>query len=201
MKFLSNQLESYATVATRKDGDGNFYADLKLTNSMMAFCTERFIQLEIIADDTKGLKIPVSALVDDDFFVIPAEFVTEGTGGAEQVLRQTVNDAGEQTVETVTVTPYGTAKDGSYYVDQTSLRKNDVLVRLDSTDTFTVGETVKLQGVYNINEGYADFRQVSVIRQNDEYAIVQPDSTYGLREYDYIVLDASNMSPNEFIYE
>lgn len=201
VKFLANQLESYATVTTRKDSDGQNYADLALTNSMMAFCTDRFIQLEIITDDTRGLKIPVSALVDDEFYVIPSDYVTEGTGGAEQVLRQTVNDSGQQTVETVTVTPYGTAKDGSFYVDQSSLRKNDVLVKLNSSETFTVGETVKLQGVYNINEGYADFRQVSVLRQNDEYAIVKSDTTYGLREYDYIVLDADNMSPNEFIYE
>lgn len=201
VKFLTNQLQSYATVTTRKDGSGQNYADLKLTNSMMAFCTERFIQLEVITDDTSGLKIPVSALVDDDFYVIPSEYVTQGTGGAYQVLRQTVNDSGQQTVETVTVTPYGTRDDGSYYVDKTSLRDNDVLVKLNSSDTFKVGETAQLQGVYNINEGYADFRQVTVLRQNDEYAIVKSDTAYGLREYDYIVLDASDMSPNEFIYE
>lgn len=201
VRFLKNQLESYATVTTKKDADGRNYANLSLTNSMMTFCTDRFLNIEIITDNTKGLKIPVSSLVDDDFYVVPADFVTEGTGGTEQVLRQMVNDAGEQTTETVTVTPYGTAKDGSYYVDKDALRDGDVLLKLNSTGTYTIGKTVSLQGVYNINEGYANFRQVSVVRQNDEYAIVQPDSMFGLREYDYIVLDAATMTPDEFIYE
>ena len=43
--------------------------------------------------------------------------------------------------------------------------------------------------------------RVTVIDQNDEYAIVEPDDTYGLREYDFIVLDASTMSPDEFVYQ
>ncbi len=38
-----------------------------------------------------------------------------------------------------------------------------------------------------------------MIKQNDEYAIVQPNDTYGLREYDYIVLDATTMTPGEFV--
>ena len=39
------------------------------------------------------------------------------------------------------------------------------------------------------------------IAEDEDYAIVKANSTYGLREYDYIVLNASTMSPNEFLYE
>ena len=56
-------------------------------------------------------------------------------------------------------------------------------------------------GVYNINKGYADFKQISILYQNDEYAIVKSNTVYGLNVYDYIVLDASTVNDNEFIYE
>nr|MCR5556493.1 hypothetical protein [Butyrivibrio sp.] len=48
-----------------------------------------------------------------------------------------------------------------------------------------------LVGVYNINKGYADFRQIKILYQNDEYSIVKSNTTYGLAVYDYIVLDSS----------
>lgn len=64
----------------------------------------------------------------------------------------------------------------------------------------TVGATGTLIGVYNMNKGYADFRQITILYQNDEYAIVKPNTMYGLCEYDYIVLDASAVSDNDLIY-
>ena len=59
----------------------------------------------------------------------------------------------------------------------------------------------ELIGVYYINKGYADFRQINILSQNDEYAIVSPNTTYGLMEYDYIALDASNLFDDDFIFD
>ena len=36
-------------------------------------------------------------------------------------------------------------------------------------------------------------RQVNILNQNEEYAIVEPNSYYGLQEYDYIVLYANSI--------
>lgn len=200
VRFVKNQYESWATITTRSDSDGNWYANLAFTNSMVTFCTDRFIDIELLTDTTNGLKIPKTALVDDEFYIVPADYVTEGNSGQSNVLREIYDENGEKSTEIVTVTVYNEA-DGNVWLDQDSLRNGDTLVRLNSNDTTTVAQTGQLTGVYNINEGYADFRQVSVIAENEEYAIVEPNSTYGLREYDYIVLDATTMSPNEFLYE
>ena len=54
---------------------------------------------------------------------------------------------------------------------------------------------------YNINKGYADFKEITILSQNDEYAIVKPNSTYGLRVYDYIALKADTVSDDQFINE
>ena len=42
---------------------------------------------------------------------------------------------------------------------------------------------------------------MTIEAQNEEYAIVQPNSTYALREFDFIALDAGSVRPGEFIYE
>ena len=58
-----------------------------------------------------------------------------------------------------------------------------------------------LIGVYNINKGYADFKQINILYQNDEYAVVKSNTRYGLSAYDYIVLDASSVEEDEIINE
>lgn len=204
-RFLKNQYEAYATVGdTRTLDNGQCLVELRFTNSMMSFATDRLVRLELIRDDVTGLKIPKSALVDDEFYVVPMSYVTTGATGNEGVLRQVVDADGEKSSEFVTVTPY--TKDGdesNYYLEQTALRDGDVLIRPDSSETITLDSSMldTLTGVYNINEGYADFRQVTKLTENDDFAIVESNTLYGLREYDYIVLDAATMTPDEFLYE
>ena len=201
VRFLKNQDESWATITTRGDDKNGWYANLAFTNSMITFAGDRFIDIELLTTASSGLKIPKSALVDGKFFVIPARFVTKGTGDKQGVLRSTVNDDGEKTTEFVSVSLYGQDEKGEdVYVDQSALRSGDVLQMTDSSETFTIGETKDLTGVYNINKGYADFRTVTKIEENDAYAIVKPDDLYGLREYDFIVLNAKDVNPNEFVY-
>ena len=76
-----------------------------------------------------------------------------------------------------------------------------MLVKTDSSETFAASRKDTLIGVYNINKGYADFRLVDILYSNEEYSIVTPGNMYGLSEYDYIVLDASSITPDQFIYQ
>ena len=93
------------------------------------------------------------------------------------------------------------ATETEYYLDDTVLRAGNYLVKPESTEKHAVSKTGSLIGVYNINKGYADFKQVTVLYQNDEYSIVKSNTVYGLNVYDFIVLDASTVNENEFIYE
>ena len=74
------------------------------------------------------------------------------------------------------------------------------MIKPGGQDRYTVSKRATLVGVYNMNKGYADFRQINILYQNDEYAIVQSNTKYGLNVYDYIVLDAEAVSVEEFIY-
>ena len=199
VKFLKNQYESWGEVSTRAGEDGQTYVQLSFTNSMVTFCGDRFLDVELITQAQSGLKVPNSAIVESDFFLVPKDYLTTGSGGERGVLREVYTEDGQKSTEFVAATPYSETET-DYYLDEAQLRVGDVLVKPDSADTFTVSKQDKLIGVYNINKGYADFRLINVLYKNEEYSIVQSNTTYGLAEYDYIVLDAATISPDELIY-
>ena len=73
-----------------------------------------------------------------------------------------------------------------------------IIDRPNSSEQFTLNDQAELIGVYYINKGYPDFRNVTILYQNEEYAIVEPNTLYGLQEYDYIVLRADSVSLNNY---
>ncbi|MCM1122336.1 MAG: hypothetical protein NC416_07125 [Eubacterium sp.] len=201
VKFLKNQYTSWGEVDTYTNEDGDTFVSLTFTNSMITFCTDRFIDIELLLEDEKGLKIPNSAIVQKEFFIVPKEYVTKGgNSGNDGVLLETYDDEGNATTEFVETTIYD-ATDTEYYLDDTVLRAGNYIVKPESTQKHAISKTGSLIGVYNINKGYADFKQVSILYQNDEYAIVKSNTMYGLNVYDHIVLDASTVNDNEFIYD
>ena len=201
VKFLKNQYTSWGKVDTYTNEEGNIFASLTFTNSMITFCTDRFIDIELLLDDEKGLKIPNSAIVTKEFFIVPKEYLTKGgNSGNDGVLLETYDENGNVTINFVATTIYD-ATDTEYYLDDSVLRLGNNIVKPDSTETYEIGKTGSLDGVYNINKGYADFKQVTVLYNNEEYSIVKSNTVYGLNVYDYIVLDASTVNDNQFIYQ
>ena len=86
-----------------------------------------------------------------------------------------------------------------YYLDSSMLNAGDNLYLQEGEEVYTVSRRATLIGVYNMNKGYADFKQISILYQNDEYAIVKPNTKYGLSVYDYIVLNADSVRDDHFI--
>ncbi|MCM1103527.1 MAG: hypothetical protein NC409_05415 [Clostridium sp.] len=199
VKFLKDQTQSWANLEILHLPDG-VYGVLGFHTSMLTYCMERFIEIELIVEEEKGLKIPVSSIVEKEFFLIPSDYVYASDGGRTRyVSRQVYNDQNGLSWESVNVTVYSES-DGNMYVGEELLSGGDVLQKADSEETFTVGTRATLIGVYNINKGYADFRQISILYQNEDYAIVKSNTTYGLCVYDHIVLDASTVFEDDFTH-
>lgn len=203
VRFLKNQYEAWGKVKLLHNGDGNSYLQLSFTNSMVNFVSERFLDVELILNEETGLKIPNSSIVEKEFFLVPDEFVSvEEKDGQNGVHRQSYEEDGDITVEFVPMDLYShDDESGKYYLDNSILDAGDILYKTDGQETFVVSERATLIGVYNVNKGYADFKQINILYQNDEYAIVKANTKYGLNVYDYIVLDASTVSDDQFINE
>jgi hypothetical protein len=189
VRFIKNQDESWGKVSTYTNPDGDTFVQLTFTNSMITFCRDRYLDVELITEDQVGLKIPVSSIVYKDFYIVPKVYLIKNNDNTSGVLRVRYDEQGNETSEFVAVSPYNETE-SSYYLDTDTLRAGDILVMTDSNSRFTVSRTDTLIGVYNINKGYADFRQINILYQNEEYAIVRSNTNYGLNVYDYIVLEA-----------
>ena len=56
-----------------------------------------------------------------------------------------------------------------------------------------------LQGVYNVNKGYAVFKQIDILYQNEEYTIVKAGTDFGISIYDHIALEGDAVSEDDLI--
>lgn len=201
VRFLKNQYESWGKVTIWDKGGDGVFAQLSFTNSMITFVTDRFLEIQLITENERGLKVPNSAITNEEFFLVPKTFVTKGGNSGESgVLRETAGEDGSITTEFIPTQIYHETEQ-EYYLDDTALRVGDHLIMPDSTEDFTVSKSASLTGVYNINKGYADFKEIMILRQNNEYAIIKSNTTYGLSAFDHIVLDASSVKPDELINE
>lgn len=201
VKFLKNQYQAWGKMEMTENEEGESFMVLNFNNSMITFSQDRFLDIELIIHDETGLKIPNSSIVEMDFFLIEEDYVTKGgKNGNDGVLRQVPNEDGTLSSEFVEASVYN-KEDGEYYLDNLSLRSGDILIKPESTETCVVSKKGSLIGVYNMNKGYADFRQIEILYQNEEYSIVKSNTTYGLNVYDNIVLDASLVNENDFLFE
>ena len=199
VKFLKDQTVSWAEVRLIKSDDEKHFVQLIFNNSMISFCTERFVKIELLIEEKEGLKVPNSAIAQKEFLIVPEEYVHKGGENGESGVRKQVYDEdGNLSGKFIPVTIYS-KENGNYYIDSPELDLGSTLQLPDASATMEISERGSLVGVYNKNKGYADFKQIQILYQNEEYAIIKSNTEYGLIEYDYIVLEAETVNDDEFL--
>jgi hypothetical protein len=153
-----------------------------------------------MVSNIEGLKIPAAAVIEKDFYTIPLEYATQG-GDNNNIgfILETYDENGKAVQKVVTPTIYF-SNDTDYYVDTHDFDVGSYIIKTDSADRYQIGKTAKLTGVYNINKGYAVFKQINPLYQNEEYYIVEEGTTYGIAVYDHIVLDGKAVKEDDIIY-
>lgn len=205
--------ETYITVTFRKDNSqvtpacevqtygSQSYLVLTFNSSMVRFISDRYVELELATDTATGLKIPNSAIVEKEFLVIPKKYFSQGNDTAGQgVLKISSDKKGSDTPEFITTDLYYETED-AYYIDEEDLALGDVIQMADSPEQYTITRTANLQGVYNVNKGYAVFKQIDVIASNEEYSILKTGTSYGLSLYDHIALNGDEIDEGDMMYE
>ncbi len=196
--FPERDLSATVNFSIITGADGNSYGQMELSRYMVQFADQRFLQVEIQRNRETGLKLPKSALLEKDFYTVPVDYAS-GEEGELTFTKETYSTEGT-TAEVIQPTIYY-ATDEVYYLDPSEVAAGTTLVKPDSSDRYTLEETASLLGVYNVNRGYAVFKQVNVLDENDEYVIVQQGTDYGVAVYDQILLDSSLASEGEILYQ
>lgn len=197
IRFKKDNEKVRAGFRIEKKGDIHL-GILSLDHSMVRYAGERFVDIELILEDESGLKIPKSAVVEKEFYLVPTNYITQGGNSqASGVLVKGKNDTME--FKEINVY-YRDSETGMVYLEADAFKTNTVLIKPDSSETFTVSEKASLSGVYNINKGYAVFRQINILCESDEYYIVESGTRYGLTNYDHIALDGESIKENDVVF-
>ena len=88
---------------------------------------------------------------------------------------------------------------GNILANTENLKKGDTLLLPESSDTMDLLKTESIKGVYNVNKGYAVFKQVQILSESDEYYIIAEGNSYSLSNYDHIALNGDSVRDNQIV--
>ena len=173
---------------------------ISLNNSMIRYCNDRYLDIELILEDETGLKIPKTAETSKDFLIAPTSYLTQGGNSSDEgVLVRSTNSDGETITEFKKVSIYF-QEDEMMYLDPNELGEGTVLLKPDSAETYTLSEIRSLKGVFCINKGYAVFKQIRILCESDDYYIVEEGNDFGLSNYDHIALHSEGILENDVVF-
>ena len=189
----------WAGLSIVKKGD-DYYGHLAYDTAMIQYSNSRFLSVELILDDQSGLKIPKSAVIEKLFYTIPGEYLTtSGNSSSQGVMIQDGDSVKYQTVDI-----YYTEADGTVYLNPEAFESGTVLIKTGESgtqETYSLGDQRALKGVFCINKGYAVFKTIQILCENDDYYIIQEGTAYGLSNYDHIVQDGHSVTENEVVFQ
>lgn len=197
--FPEDGLTTSAPVQIYQKG-ADYFARLDLNKFMIRYINQRFIKVEIAINSAQGLKIPVSSIVKKDFYLVPLSYFTEGgDSGSTGLVKETFKENGEPDYKFVPTDIY--YSDDKYgYVDARLFESGDRIYLKDKDKEYNISQKKSLEGVFNVNKGYAVFRRIEVLYENEEYCIVKSGIQYGLSVYDHIALDGKTAVEQKIIY-
>jgi len=201
VRFLKDGETVWGSLTIEKKND--FYiGTIEFSNSLVRYASERYLDIELILENKTGLKIPKSSKVKKDFFIAPKEYVTAGGNSSSNgVLVRSERDGETITEFKHAEIYYEDIENGIVYLDPNVFEENMVLVKPESNETFRLSTMRSLEGVYNINKGYAIFKQIEILSESDEYYIVKTGNSYSLSNYDHIALEGSKLKENDVVVQ
>ena len=198
VRFKADETTSWATYEIRNI-NGQKYMILTFNNSMIRYASMRFLDIELILDKQDGLKISNDSIVEKEFYKVPQNlFIKGGNSNSLGILVYTTDDKGE-TVQKFIATDIYDSDDENYYISEEEVTAGTKIANPTGGDSYIISDSKTLQGVYNINKGYAVFRVINILYQNEEYTIVAKNTPYGISLYDHIALDGSSCEEGQII--
>lgn len=198
IKFCKDNYETNANFSITSMGN-KYFLVFSLNKAMIRYVNDRYLDIELVISEKTGLKIPNSSIVEKNFYKVPVEFLMLGGDSIENgilVHRETEEKSYD---EMIFPTIYYSDED-YFYIDNELVTNGDIIKKGESDKTYIIGDDVgSLTGVYNINKGYAVFKQIKVISSNSDYSIVELKTSYGIALYDHIALEGKKIIENQTI--
>ena len=202
IRFKNHGIETTAAFEIFKNTEGVSIGALKLNRYLVRFLNNRYVNFEIETNQVSGLKIPEKSISSKEFYKIPASLKMKDERGNSGVWKLTPSVDGNS-YSFLVVETY--LEDGeSCFIDlkeNGDLKPGDYIGNPEDTSiSYQIQEVRSLPGAYNINKGYAIFKQIEELERANGYCIIKKNTPYGLSVYDHIILDASTVEEGEVLY-
>ncbi len=177
---------------------GNTYGVLSLDKYLIRYVTDRFVQISLIDHTQEGIKVPKTALTEKQFYTIPTSYLSQGGNSSNRGFNKEIFlEDGSTSIQFVPVT-FARITDDTCYVSTDDFSDGDVLVMNESDSRYQVGTKENLKGVFVSNGGYAVFKTIDIIGENNSFYILNP-ATSQVSLFDQIVRNSSKVKENDII--
>ncbi len=105
--------------------DGCHVAKLRTNRFMERYLNDRYLKLEFSLNSANGLKIPVSSMLEKEYYVLPSELITTDKDKKSTITKQ-VLDQDTISEKKVSIGTYYIV-DSKYYVDSSIVKGGDIL--------------------------------------------------------------------------
>ncbi len=199
--FLSDKIETNANI-TFTQRDNKWYGILTLTGYMSKYINERYTNIEIGVNSASGYKIPVSSICEKEFYKVPNAYITKGgNDNSYGVVKLSYNKNGEASTEFIE-TDLFYQDDEFSYIDSSIIDEGGVILLPGSTtndNTYKISEKSTLKGVFNVNKGYPVFRRIEILYENNEYCLVDMNTSMGLNNFDHIIVNVKLAKEQHYV--
>ncbi len=151
--------------------------------NLLDFIDIRTLNFKVNEQLTRGLKVPNEAIIERVFMKIPIEYISENNGVKGVVKRES---DGNKFKELNIL-----KSDGEFaYILQNfnDFKLGDIII---GTNEYALSEVTTFNCVYIANSSISRIAVVDILSQNNDYAIIDAETSYGPKVYDKIVSDAS----------
>ncbi len=198
IEFLKDGVETYGAFETFTKS-GKTYGVVSLNKYMIRYIADRYLQIQILDDTKKGLKIPKTSVTEKQFYAIPLEYITQGgNSSSDGFNKQVILADGSSSVQFI---PADIVKrdDKNCYVSTDVFNDGDILVMNETNSLFKVGNKENLQGVFVVNNGYTNFKMVEIIGENNSSYIVSSQIAGSISMYDRVMTDSKGVKEDQVI--
>ena len=191
VKFIQDNQLMDATV-TLLEGTSSTFAILEFNSGMIRYASERILDLDIIHTSVEGLKIPKTAVVEEEFYAIPRTYFIDKDSNNPTTLLMNTKDKIQKEQHNIA------KQDETYiYYAKDVFREGTVLIKPESDETLTLDKTVKLPLVYNISRGYDNFECITILGEDaDSYIIAEDES---VSNFDHIALNGKHVKQKQIL--
>jgi len=189
--YIGDKISMLTVSVTPFSNGTDYFMELSLNKYMSEFINERVLDVRFVTNFNAGLKIPSSAVVQKEYYLVPVSLFSKNENDSEILIKEFADTVtGQLLWQEIYPSRYYT--DGNFaYIEKDIFEDGDYVVNPDTGEKFKISVTNKLEGVYNINKGFYQFVRIERIETGSDYLIISPVTPDGIRQYDHIALDGS----------